>query len=111
MEIVLEGQLDKEGRVAKATKTRWFVLTPTVLTYYTDETKNVKKESMFLTTDSDISPVDVHTSLSRSTNKYKFTITGTDSNSILMSMTLVSTDEVAVNTWIEKLTGETFCST
>ena len=29
VECIIEGQLDKEGRIAKATKPRWFVLTPT----------------------------------------------------------------------------------
>lgn len=103
IECVLEGPLDKEGLIAKATKPRWFVLTPTLLTYFTDQSRSVQKESMFLTTESVISPIEVQISLSKSVQKYKFTITGVDKNGIPISMNLVSTDEYAVNTWIERL--------
>ena len=106
IESILEGPLDKEGRIAKATKPRWFVLTPVLLTYYTDQSKNVQKESMYLTTESTISPVEVKTSLSKANQKYKFTITGTDLNGIPMSMTVVTQDEEVVNMWIERIHGE-----
>lgn len=106
VDSILEGQLDKEGRIAKATKPRWFVLTPTFLTYFTDNSKSVQKESMYLTTESVISPVEVTTSLSKSVQRYRFTITGTDLNAIPMSMTMVTTDESTMNTWIETLNGE-----
>lgn len=102
-ECVLEGQLDKEGRIAKATKPRWFVLTSTMLTYYTDRTKSIKKESMYLTTDSSLSPIETHQSVSKSTRKHKFTVTGMDPNMIALSMTVVSTDEDVIKKWYERI--------
>jgi hypothetical protein len=104
-ESIMEGQLDKEGRIAKAYKPRWFVLTSTELMYFTDKTKSVFKESMFLTTDSRLSPLELQVSLSRSIQKYKFAITGLDSNSIPSTMTLVTTDEATAHSWMQKLTG------
>jgi hypothetical protein len=104
-DTILEGQLDKEGRIAKAYKPRWFVLTPTSLMYYTDSTKSVHKESMYLTTHSLISPVEIQVSLSKNNEKHKFSATGVDCNAEPVTMTMMSEDARAANTWIERIHG------
>jgi len=102
-ETIFEGPLEKEGKIAKATKARWFVLTPSMLMYFTSQSKSEKKETMLLSTDTIISQIETQVSLSRSNKKFKFTIHGVDINHISLSMTLVSSDESVINTWIAKI--------
>lgn len=95
--IVLEGYLQKKGRMVRSWKTRWIVLTKSDLSYYVDETKEVKRGSYHFTADTQIQIEDGRT------NRLKFGLTSPTSRTRVFLTSNEESRELWVNTLQEVL--------